>query len=86
MHGHSIKETRHNIMVGTLSIYLILAVSLGASLAYWYLLAGISTTTTDTFWLFMLWLVVGLVAMLFGAVTEPFQIPTEHSTYPLKLM
>lgn len=80
MHGHSIKETRQKIMVGTFSIYLILAVSLGASIAYWYILAGISTNQNEsTFWIFIIWLVVavGLVAELIKKITlSTFRNPT----------
>jgi len=72
MHGHSIRNTRRKIWVGRISIYLILGVSLGASIAYWYILAGISTNQDNTpFWLFIIWLVVavGLVAELIKKIT-----------------
>jgi hypothetical protein len=72
MQAHLIKDARQKIMVGNLSVYLILAVSLGASIAYWYILSGAgSSQNTSLFWQTIIWLVVavGMVAELIKKLT-----------------
>jgi len=72
MQAYNIKNARKKILVGDLVIYLILAVSLGVSVAYWYILAGAGNTNAQTpFWTFIIWLVVavGVVAETIKKVT-----------------
>ena len=72
MQAHLIKDARQKIMVGNLSVYLILAVSLGASIAYWYILSGAgSSHNTSLFWQTIIWLIVavGMVAELIKKLT-----------------
>lgn len=68
----NINETKSRIAVGNATVYLILAVSLGATLAYWYVLSGIENAKNlSQFWQVIIWLVVavGLVAEIIKKVT-----------------
>ncbi len=72
MQAYNIKNARRKIWAGTAVVYLILAVSLGVSIAYWYILAGASNTEDQTiFWTFIIWLVVavGFTAEIIKKVT-----------------
>ena len=62
MQAYNIKNARKKILVGDLVVYLILAVSLGVSIAYWYDLAGFRNSTAEktTFWLILSYLVVAV--------------------------
>ena len=72
MQAYNIKNARRKIWAGTAVVYLILTVSLGVSIAYWYILAGASNTEDQTiFWTFIIWLVVavGFTAEIIKKVT-----------------
>jgi len=72
MQAYNIKNARKKILAGSFVVYLILAVSLGVSIAYWYILAGAGNTEDKTtFWTFIIWLVVavGFVAEIVKKVT-----------------
>ncbi len=72
MQAYNIKNARRKIWAGTTVVYLILTVSLGVSIAYWYILAGASNTEDQTvFWTFIIWLVVavGFTAEIIKKVT-----------------
>lgn len=66
------QEANKKIIIGTITIYLILLVSLGATLAYWFVLSGAGEAQQASFfWQSILWLLVltGFVAELIKKVT-----------------
>lgn len=66
------QEANKKIILGTLTIYLILLVSLGATLAYWFVLSGAGDSPNASFfWQSILWLLVltGFVAELIKKIT-----------------
>jgi len=66
MNYNELQDNRHRVFVGTATIYLILAVSFAATIAYWVVLSGLENSSDlSTGWHFLLWLIVGV-----GAVSE----------------
>ena len=66
------KEMKSKATVGSITVWGILLVSLAATLAYWYVLAGLETATgLSSMWMTLLWVsvAVGLVAEVIKKVT-----------------
>lgn len=60
------RTDKQKILVGNAVVWLILAVSGAATLAYWYVLSGVATSDNmDALWQMLLWLI-----MFVGAATE----------------
>jgi hypothetical protein len=68
MQAYNIKNARKKILVGDLVVYLILTVSLGVSIAYWYDLAGFRGDTAETKTMF--WLILSFLVVAVGFTTE----------------